>query len=778
MKLSRLTAFFVLTLFVAHSFGVLPTAYGAISPGQEQQRMEVSEQSQTSSSRLSSDAKEASIEVGDQNVAVSDEKTGESVTGSTASSTQGEEVMEIGSSLSESSEDVKITIKEIRIPEDAPISKYEMEALIETFVGKEVKLAELIYLTDNITQLYASARLINKLSVLKDGFDDQDNQDSESPTSFILDKITVPDNAAISQEEVEALVKPYEGKEMLLGELRSFVKNLDKIYLSSENINAIAEGDYTPMGGVVMAGKAGSGNLLGRRAAKRAQRQAENALPTEDLAFQINKIIFSGNTVISSEEIQKIVEPFQGRTMKLAEAKDVALNVTQLYRSKGYITCRAYIPPQKMSEGVLKIQIFEGKLGKIKVQGNKFFGKEQIKRYVKKLKGKVLQYADLAKDIKRTNLHPDHEVKAVIVPGKTVGTSDLILDVNDTFPLHIGAEVNNFGTKLTGKERYSVSVRHTNFFGIDDILAARMQLAEQVFAVGTQYVVPMGEYDTQVGMTFNYTDVQVGGPFTVLDLGGEAYSYSVFLNQPIYENDWLGLTWTGAFESKSINNTILNDTSSKDELRMIQTGLNVDQSDKWGRTFITNLFSFGMPWFGASDKHDPLLSRPDAGAGFFKYSGAVNRVNPIKDSTYLLLKAAGQASPDRLVSAEQFDMDGAYGVRGYPQSDYLGDSGMSGSAEIRVPFYFIPRETKAPWSDEVLWNRLNFVGFVDGGYSKLRSHAVGEVGSRSDWGVGGGVRFDLPKNLTGRFEYGVPVGDDPTDRSNGQFYFSVAGDLL
>lgn len=143
-----------------------------------------------------------------------------------------------------------------------------------------------------------------------------------------------------------------------------------------------------------------------------------------------------------------------------------------------------------------------------------------------------------------------------------------------------------------------------------------------------------------------------------------------------------------------------------------------------------------------------------------------------------MLKGAVQVSPDKLVSAEQFDLGGVYSVRGYPQSDYLGDYGVSGSAELRVPFYFIPRDVKAPWSGVPLWNRLNFIAFIDGGHAALRNPAVGEFGSRNYAGLGGGLRFDLPQNWVGRFEWASAVGDDPIDGSNGQFYFSVSGDLI
>lgn len=759
---------------------VLPMAQAAISPGQEQERMELSGKTQESSARIESPKDDAAIEVGDANVAVSDETTEKAIGGASAASSDEEEIQSAGSYLSEASDEVKITIKEIRIPEDAPISKYEMETLIQTFEARELKLSEVIYLTENISQLYSSARLINQLNIIKEGFNDSDNAESITPTTFVIDKINVPDNAAISQDEVEALVKPYEGKELTLNELRAFTKNLDKVYLSSENINAIAEGDFTPMvGGVISSGKAGSGSVAQRRAARKAKKIEEAALPTEDVAFLIEKIEFSGNTVVPSAEIQPLIDPFKGKTLKLSDAKQIALSITQLYRSKGYITCRAYIPPQKLSDKLLKIQIFEGKLGKIKVQGNKYFNKDNVKRYLRKLKGKVMQYSDLEKDVRRANLHPDREVKAVIVPGKSVGTSDLILDVEDRNPIHIGGEINNFGTKLTGKERYSVSVRHTNLFGIDDVFATRVQFGDQVFAIGAQYAVPVGDYDTQIGGTFNYTDVDIAGEFSILDLGGKAYAYSLFINQPFYDGKMFDLTWTNSFESKSIENTILDTTSSEDEIRMLHTGLNVDEVDRYGRTFLVNDFAFGIPWLGGSEENDPRLSRAKAGAPFFKYTGALNRIHPVRDYTYLFFKGAAQFSPDRLVSAEQFDLGGVYSVRGYPQSDYLGDYGATGSAEIRVPFYFIPRNYKASWTNnEPLWNKLNFVGFVDGGHAGLKSPAVGEAGSHDYWGVGAGLRFDLPHNLTGRVEWAAPIGDDPVDGSNGQFYFTVSGDLV
>jgi hemolysin activation/secretion protein len=238
------------------------------------------------------------------------------------------------------------------------------------------------------------------------------------------------------------------------------------------------------------------------------------------------------------------------------------------------------------------------------------------------------------------------------------------------------------------------------------------------------------------------------------------------------------VSWTGGFEYKTIDNTALNMPSTRDDLRIFHTGFNVDERDPYGRTFIVNDFAFGVTEFGASDKNDPRLSRSGGGANFFKYSGALNRVHPVYDGTILYLKGSAQFTPDYLVAAEQFDIGGVYSVRGYPQSDYLGDYGGGGSAEIRVPLYFVPRDITIPVARVPVWNSVKLVAFFDGAYAKTRNPDPGIDPSRTFFGVGGGVRIDLPNNFTARFEWATPTGDRPSDRSGSQFYFSISGEFF
>jgi len=192
---------------------------------------------------------------------------------------------------------------------------------------------------------------------------------------------------------------------------------------------------------------------MDRQAASEAAAATNVAPFREDVPFFVEKINVTGNTALTNEDIRLITTPYEGKELKLADAKAIAENITQAYRTKGFITSRAYIPPQNIQTKTLEIKVFEGKLGKVKVRGNKYFKKRIIRRYVQQLQDKALMFKDLKSGLTKLNMHPDREVKAVIVPGQDVGTSDLLLDVRDTRPIHVGAEINNFGTKLTGRQR-------------------------------------------------------------------------------------------------------------------------------------------------------------------------------------------------------------------------------------------------------------------------------------------------------------------------------------
>jgi len=99
--------------------------------------------------------------------------------------------------------------------------------------------------------------------------------------------------------------------------------------------------------------------------------EAPPILPGEKVL--IKHIVVSGATIIPEKEIRDIVAPFENKEIPLSEMQKAADLISEAYRTKGYITSRAYLSPQKIENETLEIKVIEGKMGDISVAGNRYY---------------------------------------------------------------------------------------------------------------------------------------------------------------------------------------------------------------------------------------------------------------------------------------------------------------------------------------------------------------------------------------------------------------------
>ena len=92
----------------------------------------------------------------------------------------------------------------------------------------------------------------------------------------------------------------------------------------------------------------------------------------------IKEIKVVGVTIFSEDEIRSITSDFENRELSLREIYKIANLITDLYRKNGYVTSRAYIPPQPLSKGTLEIRVLEGKMGNLEIKNNKYFSSKLL----------------------------------------------------------------------------------------------------------------------------------------------------------------------------------------------------------------------------------------------------------------------------------------------------------------------------------------------------------------------------------------------------------------
>lgn len=497
-------------------------------------------------------------------------------------------------------------------------------------------------------------------------------------------------------------------------------------------------------------------------------KKEEEELPSEEAEKKvfIKKIKVTGVTVFSEKKIKEITSQYENKELSLREIYKIADLITDLYRKNGYLTSRAYVPPQDLTDGILEIRVLEGKMGRLEIKGNKYFSTKLLTKKIRLKKGEYFNYNLLRKSLIKINEHPDRTVRAVLVPGKIPGQTDVVLEVQDRLPIHIGFDYDNFGSRFIGRDRLALILDHNNLTGNDDFLSLKLQKADAYAYTlrSARYLLPVGN-SWELGLYAVRTRLKLGEEYKATDARGKSTLLSLFINKYVKEEEDFTLRLTFGFDYKHIRNYLLGAESSKDEMRVIKVGFDIDKTDKFGRTIFVNEFDYGIPnlWAGL-DTVDPKASRTGSGGKFTKYSIDILRLQRMPFNSTLLWKNHFQISPYILTAAEEFQIGGIINNRGYPPAEKVGDEGVSSTLELSMPPYIIPKTWRVPFCKEKIYDSLRIITFYDWAHTELHNPQAGEEKHETLISAGCGLRFNLPKkDLSVRLEFGWPITETPSD---------------
>lgn len=490
---------------------------------------------------------------------------------------------------------------------------------------------------------------------------------------------------------------------------------------------------------------------------------SKTAIQSQEKVF-IKEIKVTESTLIPKKEIRDIVLHFENKELTLKEIQEIADRITDAYRQKGFITSRAYLPPQNLKEGVLTLKVIEGQMGEIEIKGNRFFKEALLRKKIRLNRGAPFNYNTLRRGLTKINEQPDRSAHTVIMPGKEPKATDVVLEIKDRLPVHMRFNWDNYGSRYIGKDRYSAKFMHNNLLGFDDKLAFQYELGQEgrYFLKNISYLFPYK--DMELGFYLSFSRVKLGEEYQDLDARGKSKSYGLFANHQVIDTDTFDLKLNFGFDYKDITSYQSQVVSSTDRLRVAKTGLDMDMSDKFGRSIFTYELDFGIPEvMGGLNRQDSKASRSGSGGKFLKNTLNFFRLQKLPFSSLLLWKNQLQLSPYILPSAEQFQIGGIANVRGYPSAEASGDRGYTTTFELSLPFYLIPKDTKMPFSKAKLYDAFRVAFFYDWANTQLRRPSATEEKNKTLSAAGWGFRMTLPEDFSLRVDFGWPLDNTPTD---------------
>ena len=410
---------------------------------------------------------------------------------------------------------------------------------------------------------------------------------------------------------------------------------------------------------------------------------AKQTAPGEVITFELKKIVTDASAVLTDAELDAIIKPYEGKQVQLNDIYAIVDKINALYNDKGYVTCRAFLPPQTITDGTVKLLLVEGRTGSTIVNNNKYTKTKYITNRMHLAKGEIANIKQLNKDLLLFNATNSTQLRIMMKAGTEPGTTDYEITayepMRDTWTIF----EDNAGSDTSGQYRTGLFFNTKSLSGNCDALSLGTVISEGTKAANVMYSRSLGRSGTKMNLVYSTNAVEVvKGEYEDM-IKGHANSYAIGFTQPIVVNE----------TTRTELSLDYNRQNSKTDFMPAGTRFNIVDDSVQDFSL-----GFAMTNYGAShvfyQKHSYVRgyseSAPDMSAqnsqnfGFYKFNAMYQKL--YKAGQMWSLRADAQWSgSEGMVSSRQFYMGGMYSVRGYKENYLGGDSGFTFSAEYAVP---------------------------------------------------------------------------------------------
>ncbi len=506
--------------------------------------------------------------------------------------------------------------------------------------------------------------------------------------------------------------------------------------------------------------------------------------------FPVGRIEVTGNTAIADAVLAEIVAPFEGRVLTIEELIRVQRALTRAYVDAGYVNSGAVIPDQTVADGVVRIEIVEGRLDQVEIVGADWLRAAWIEGRLRHGAGEPLNVGRLQDSLERLLTDPAIDrLNARLGPGTRPGESRFELEVTETDrPYFLTAEGSNSRTTSVGSETLTVTGGVRSLLGYGDPLVATAGLAEGIREVGLSYAVPLTESDLRLKLRGEFTQSSVvEEPLDTLDITGQTMSGEIGLSHPIWRDAGDDLGASVSLVRRHTSTTLLerqfsfspgsvNGETDVTAARFTLDWTHRERTQVWA---VRSQLSWGFGGLGATvhDENTGSGSLPDS--EFLAWLGQAQYTRRLfTDDDQLLARVDVQYAFDRLLTLEQIAVGGINTVRGYRENQVLRDNAVIGSIEYRYPLF-----NYALFKDETSGDdagRFEIVPFFDAARAWNKAETAAP---RSLYSVGIGVRWSPIPRLEAELYWAQALNEPPKPQSDDVFqdngiHFRLRAQLL
>jgi hemolysin activation/secretion protein len=400
----------------------------------------------------------------------------------------------------------------------------------------------------------------------------------------------------------------------------------------------------------------------------------------------VRSFVFSGNTVYGSAQLASLIGSYTNRPISLLEIYDAADAIADFYVKHGYTLASVNVPAQKVSSGTIALEVSEGRINQILVEGTSSYQQDHVRDYLGAVKtGSIYRGDALDEGLRQLNHLPGLNAKAIIKPGEVYGTSDVVIKASED-PISGSLAVDNYGRRDIGSTRFSAFVQLNNPMRVEDrlqflVLRSNQGLLNYYYAA---YSLPVNTDGTRLDLSFGHAK------FGVEDapVDGVNNSGKVMLEHYLFDNRRDSATINAGLSRTRTNADFSGLTLNATSITLFEVGGTYNHNyDSQAVTQVTTSIATNF------NKQDEAALKAAATSGQtlsgnqrFRWELDVQHLQPIHNRIAVLARVNTVFSPDALVDPQKFSLGGPQSVRGYPASEVRGDRGYLGSLTLLRPF--------------------------------------------------------------------------------------------
>lgn len=477
----------------------------------------------------------------------------------------------------------------------------------------------------------------------------------------------------------------------------------------------------------------------------------------DEIRFVVSELVVDGVTAYAPDVLRPLWQTLLGRESSLAELYGAAAAITTRYRNDGYILSRAVVPAQRIENGIVRLEVIEGYVGRVTIQGQTSRA-SLLHGYADKITAlRPLRLRDLERYLLLIEDLPGTSVGSVLAPLAGVpGAAELTIEIAHKM-VEGFVSADNRGTRYLGPFQGNVGGRLSSPLGFYDATQLRLigtpADAGELKAYDLTQSVPLDADGTLLSFGVNQANARPGFTLKPLRVGSTALVASGTLSHPVIRSRREDLVVTASVVATDLHTDLFDgaQTLLNDRIRTFQAGFLYDAVDRWdGINVITLQLSQGLDVLSARTSGSPNLSRANGRSDFTKVVGEVQRVQSLGGNWSLLLAVSGQYGFTSLLASEQFALGGVNYARAYDPAELAGDSGIAGKLELQygersTGIGLASYQLYAYWDAGRIWNRQALPGEFTA--ASLTAAGVGARVVATDW-------------LSGSLEIGKPLTRD------------------